>query len=609
MKLRGLLLSILGVMILGSPADAGQLLSWEFEKEQNRLVFITDEGVQPRAKLIGSPTRLVIELPGTSLGRTTIKETYSGAIRGFRIGQSTDNVVSIVIELAPGYTIDPEQIRFRGLTPTEWTVDLPSPKISDLPQETRISQPTRDLLPPPAASDSPPPTIQRATLNNSDRQVPLLSDRKTASPSPNLSKSPYVEATNHGFFLDLEGDRTNQVTSTRNGDTIDFELEGVTLPSDLVSQSVAVNEFGVEEIAFEQQSSSLAKISLKVTPGSPEWRAIFSRISGLILVPGGQTTVVQNKPPQLIEKRPETKLSDLTATINAIDLTDNDSQLSIRSNGNLRATSALVDNGTYEIVINNARLGKPFAGPQLRADSPITELKVREEGTAVVLSITTKLGTRLGTVRSGTNLIALPVIIPPTAINVPVPNRPIASRSKPLVLIDPGHGGQDPGTIGIGGIEEKNVVLPISLDVVEELEKQGIEVRLTRDRDYFISLEGRTDMANEVDADLFVSIHANAINLSRPDVNGLETYYYESGRRLAEIIHYNVLNSVNIKDRNIRRARFFVLKHSEMPATLVEVGFLTGAEDSSNLKNPEHRRQMAKAIARGIVQYIKENRI
>lgn len=609
MKLRGLLLGILGVLLVGFPANAGQLISWEFEKDENRLVFITDEGVQPRAKLIGDPTRLVIELPGTTLGRTTIKETYSGAIRGFRIGQSTDNVVSLVIELAPGYTIDPSQVQFRGLTPTEWTVDIPSPRISDLPPRTEFSnQPERTIRTSPTATELPRPTIERATLDNDNRV--------SVSSSSNLTKSPYVKTTSHGFFLDINGDRgsNSQILSTRNGDSIDFELQGVTLPSDLVSQSVAVNEFGVEEISFAQSSPTVATVSLKVSPDSPEWRAIFSRINGLILVPGGSRTVVQSRPPELTNKLTDRKQTDsrpnnLVTTIHAIDLTENDSQLSIRSNGDLTATSRLIDNGTYEVIIDNAKLDDPFAGPQLRIDSPITQLKVREERNTVVVSITTKLGTRLGTVQNGTNLIALPIIIPPTAISVPSPNRPLASTKKPLVIIDPGHGGQDPGTIGIGGIQEKNVVLPISLDVVEELKKQGIEVRLTRDQDYFISLEGRTDMANEVNADLFVSIHANAINLSRPDVSGLETYYYQSGRRLAEIIHYNILNSVDIQDRNIRRARFYVLRHSEMPAVLVEVGFLTGAEDASNLKNPEHRRQMAKAIARGIVQYIKENKI
>ncbi len=590
MKLRWLLLSILGVLFC-CPANAGQLLSWEYEKDENRLVFITDEGVQPQAKLLSNPTRLVIELPNTDLERTTVKEEYSGAIRGFRIGQSTENKVNLVIELAPGYIINPQEVKFRGASATEWTVELPSPRIGDFPTVAPAATTPENIAPPPTPiSPRPSVTVEPAANDN-----------------PPQNASPYVKTTSHGFFLDIAGDRTKQITSTRNGDLIDFDLEGVTLPADLVSQSVAVNQYGVETINFTQQDST-ARISLKVTADSTDWRAVFSRINGLILVPGGSRAVVVEKPPRLTEKKPEAKRSAETI-INAIDLTDNDSQLSIRSDGNLTANTRLVGNGTYEITINNARLGEPFAGPQFKAGSPITELKVKEKDSAVVLTVTTKLGVRLGNLQNATNLIAFPIVIPTRNIDTPLPNRAVVPRSKPLVIIDPGHGGQDPGTIGIAGIQEKNVVLPISLDVVEELKKQGVEVRLTRDRDYFVSLEGRTDMANDIDADLFVSIHANAINLSRPDVNGLETYYYQSGLRLAEIIHWNILNTVNIQNRNIRRARFFVLRHSTMPAVLVEVGFLTGAEDSSRLKDPDHRRQMAQAIARGIIQYIKENNL
>ena len=285
-------------------------------------------------------------------------------------------------------------------------------------------------------------------------------------------------------------------------------------------------------------------------------------------------------------------------------------------------------NGIYQITIDNAELAEDFQGPELEAGSPISELKVRQENFRVVLEITTRLRYRLGKLSAEDQKIALPIeigvdplppsdapLLPPGFAKAPkdtifereIP--PVIPSDRPRIIIDPGHGGDDPGTIGIGGVREKDVILPISLDVAEILRKQEIEVIMTRDTDNFISLEGRTDMANDIDADLFVSIHANAINLSRPDVNGLETYYYQSGRRLAEIIHWSILNGVNIDDRGIRRARFYVLRHSTMPAVLIEVGFLTGEVDASHLKDPNHRRQMAEAIARGIVEYIKQNNL
>ena len=615
MRLRWLLLGIfstLSVTLFESPADAGQLLSWKFDKNKNQLVFVTDEGVQPEAKLIANPTRLVIELPGTTLERTTVRETYSGAIRGFRIGQSTDDKVNLVIELAPGYTLDPNQVRFKGSSSTNWTVELPSPKISRLSPQDRNSLPAeRSIpLPPPKAPIANRPSRIEST---NPKPIPNLDSRGL-----NKIRSPYVKSTSHGYFLDIPGDRNNRVTSTRNGDQIELEVEGITLPKDLNSETISVNEHGINSISFTQTDNNSAQITLQVEPGSRNWRGTFSRIRGFIIVPAGSPTIVKKpedrKPIQSSSKPPNneaTTTRDLPSRINtteirAIALTEEGNRLSIRSNGRVNAKSQFMGNGTYEITIPNTKLGEPFVGPDLRAGSPITELKVRETDTAVVLRITTKLGVRLGRVQSGSNLIALPIVKPRNlAIAASPPPRP--AQNRPLVIIDPGHGGKDPGTIGIGGVQEKNIVLPISLDVVAELQKQGIEVKLTRDRDYFVSLEGRTDMANKVDADLFVSIHANAINLSRPDVNGLETYYYKSGRRLAEVIHWNVLNTVNIRDRKIRRARFFVLRHSTMPAVLVEVGFLTGAEDSVRLKDANHRRQVAKAIANGIIQYIKEN--
>jgi N-acetylmuramoyl-L-alanine amidase len=174
------------------------------------------------------------------------------------------------------------------------------------------------------------------------------------------------------------------------------------------------------------------------------------------------------------------------------------------------------------------------------------------------------------------------------------------------VVIDPGHGGKDPGAIGIGGLQEKNVILPISLEVTRILQQQGIDVRLTRDSDFFVTLQGRTDLANQIDADLFVSIHANSMGKARPDVNGLEVYYF-GDRRLSDTIHRNIVRSVDMRDRGVRRARFYVLRTSRMPSTLVEVGYVTGAQDAPKLANANFQRQMAAAIAGGIIEYIQRN--
>ncbi|NET53492.1 MAG: N-acetylmuramoyl-L-alanine amidase, partial [Merismopedia sp. SIO2A8] len=181
-------------------------------------------------------------------------------------------------------------------------------------------------------------------------------------------------------------------------------------------------------------------------------------------------------------------------------------------------------------------------------------------------------------------------------------------NSRLVVMLDPGHGGKDPGAIGIGGLQEKNVILPISRRVAQILERNGVQVVLTRSSDYFVSLSGRVQMAERANADLFVSIHANAINMSRPDVNGLETYYYQTGSSLARTIHNSVLRRFNMRNRGVRRARFYVLRRTSMPAALVEVGFVTGREDAPRLASPAFQNQMAEAIAEGILQYVRSSR-
>ncbi|MGF1602065.1 MAG: N-acetylmuramoyl-L-alanine amidase [Thermosynechococcaceae cyanobacterium] len=202
------------------------------------------------------------------------------------------------------------------------------------------------------------------------------------------------------------------------------------------------------------------------------------------------------------------------------------------------------------------------------------------------------------------------VSVPPPKIPAPAASAggsstPIAVKpGAKIVMIDPGHGGRDPGAVGRGGLQEKRVVLPVSLRVVEELRRRGINAQLTRTSDQTVDLAPRVRKAEGVRADIFVSIHANAISLSRPEVNGLETFYYQTGARLARNIHRNILQSVPVKDRRIRQARFYVLRKSSMPAVLVELGYVTGSTDAPRLATKSHQDQLAVAIAKGIVDYI-----
>ena len=184
---------------------------------------------------------------------------------------------------------------------------------------------------------------------------------------------------------------------------------------------------------------------------------------------------------------------------------------------------------------------------------------------------------------------------------------PDVKQNKFSVVIDPGHGGPDPGAIGIGGIREADVVLEVSKVVKNLLSEKGVKVSLTRKYEYDLDLPPRVSFANNTDADIFVSIHANASRGKRRDINGLETFYYRGwrGRLLAKKIQKQILRvSPGSPDRGVKQGRFYVIKNTRMPAVLVEIGFLTGRLDARRLEKITHRKRLAYAIAKGILEYL-----
>lgn len=361
MKLRWLFPGLVGAwLLLTSIASATTLQSWRFDSRQNRLELRTDEGVQPRAQLLFNPTRLVIDLPGTKLGRPKQTEAVSGKFATLRVAQFDRDTTRIVLELDQGYTLDAKQIRVRYNSARQWVVELPPAKFSPL-------------------------IATSETLSSQDIEVPQ-------APAVSMTTNP---------------------SSTATG---------------------------------------------------------------------------------------------------------------------VRPTSGL--------------------------------------------------GLRL-----------------PRSL-------PTAPNGRPVVVIDPGHGGPDPGAVGIGGLRETDIVLDIGQQVTSLLERQGITVVLTRNGEYDLGLEPRVQMAQQANATIFVSIHANAMPANRSDISGIETYYYDSGKQLAAVIHQTILEDTGAHDRRIRQARFYVIRRTTMPAVLVEVGFVTGVEDAAQLNTSAYRSRMAAAIARGILRYL-----
>jgi N-acetylmuramoyl-L-alanine amidase len=186
---------------------------------------------------------------------------------------------------------------------------------------------------------------------------------------------------------------------------------------------------------------------------------------------------------------------------------------------------------------------------------------------------------------------------------------PVVPRGRYLVVIDPGHGGPDPGAVGIEGLRETDVVLDVALQVAQLLQARGVQVLLTRTTEVDVDLPPRVALANASGAQLFVSLHANALSLDRPDVNGIETFYFEGGAstRLAQLVQEYLLSvSPGTPDRGARPGRFFVIRRTVMPSVLAELGFVTGEIDAPRLSDASFRRRLAQAISGAILTYLQQ---
>ncbi|MEO0647248.1 MAG: N-acetylmuramoyl-L-alanine amidase [Cyanobacteria bacterium J06650_10] len=496
MRLNRLLpaLSLAGALLLASPVEAARLQDWRFDLEENRLTFTTDDSIQPTAQLISNPTRLVIDMPGTTLSAPE-NLTVEGAIKEVRIGQRDAETTRLVVEYHPGYTVDPRQVQVRGESSREWTVQLP--EAVELTQEENNTAST--VAAAPESIESETASEPRNVVRN--RPVQGANTRIQG-----------VTTTADGFFIRTSGESVEAEVDRFEEDGqrfISIELDDTSVALGLTTSRLPNNRYSIDSWRVEQVSAepARAKITLALGEASPDWEVSFAP-SGIVILPD------------------DVSISD----------------------------------------IPDAGPAAPSAGTTVARADRLPPAN-RQAGSANEL--------------------------------------PTLPNGRFTVVLDPGHGGRDPGAVGINGLQEKQVVNDITPQVAEILRAQGVNVVLTRDRDMEVDLAPRVQIAERANATIFVSIHANAISMSRPDVNGLETFYSSAaGQRLANTVHSTVLSEMGIRDRRVRSARFYVIRQTSMPAILVETGFVTGAEDAPNLADPAWRARMARAIARGILLHL-----
>ncbi|MEJ8303280.1 N-acetylmuramoyl-L-alanine amidase family protein [Saccharibacillus sacchari] len=182
---------------------------------------------------------------------------------------------------------------------------------------------------------------------------------------------------------------------------------------------------------------------------------------------------------------------------------------------------------------------------------------------------------------------------------------PIGTDGKKVVVIDPGHGDQDSGGVGITGKLEKHMVLSVSLKVAALLKQEpNIDLIMTRTDDTFIPLDGRVKIAQDAKADVFLSIHGNAAS---SNAGGTETFYADAKRSkaLSDIIQKHVLAATGFRDRGSKQANYLVIRKTTMPAALLEIGFLTNANEEKLMMQDAFQQKVAVAIVAGIKEYLK----
>ncbi|MCF6092849.1 N-acetylmuramoyl-L-alanine amidase family protein [Microaerobacter geothermalis] len=179
---------------------------------------------------------------------------------------------------------------------------------------------------------------------------------------------------------------------------------------------------------------------------------------------------------------------------------------------------------------------------------------------------------------------------------------PIPLSERYLIVIDAGHGGQDPGARGLAGNYEKDLNLIVANKLIQDLQQYPeFEVVATRTEDVYLTLQERVDIANQLGAKLFLSIHANSYI---PKAQGSETYYYTpQSADFARLIHKYLLKGTKLADRGLKTNRFFVIKNTTMPSALVEMGFLSNVYDNPILMTREFQERVAKSLAEGIREY------
>lgn len=535
-----------------------------------------------------------------------------------------------------------------------------SPSKASARQQKQIA--AESDLPPPDISPSEPSQVSEADLN--------------ATPPPRRGRLPMVTGIRHWstpvytrVAIDLEDEVQYEAVRVPSPDRIFFDLHGTRLSPELIGKSDQVIDDGfLRQIRAAQFSNDVTRIVLDVSDVSDYSAFFLPNPPRLIIDVHGSKShtkpvyTAESQEPPAKGSASSTEVKSAQAT-QAIGLGPEMSQANhlgeplpaspkraVAQTANPANPAALDDVAGLSQQPNRVRATRfPTTAPVAQsvagtspapqpdevasATSPLNHRGVKTRSTQ---SSSARQGSEAGEVHPA---------------QLPADGQPSLVRTLGLkinrIVIDAGHGGHDSGTLGPGGIEEKDVVLAVALRLGALLkQKLGADVIYTRDDDTFIPLETRTAIANKAQADLFISIHANSS--PDPSARGVETYYLnfttsadalevaarenavsdQSIHQLSDLVKkiamqdkisesrefaadvqeslYAGLEGGNpgLKDRGVKKAPFVVLIGANMPSILAEISFLTNPHDATELRQSDYRERIAESLYRGVARYM-----
>jgi N-acetylmuramoyl-L-alanine amidase len=563
---------------------------WYYDPQQGRLEVNTQGEVRPFLFVLQNPPRVVLDFPNTRFGQEPQTQTFAGRVTSLQISQLTDTITRFVLYLQPDQPLSLNHLQLLTAGPSRWAV-----------QFTQAAPPS-PLFPPSSAGSSAPIPLPQSQAVGSPPPLPV-----SRSGHQILEVSPQAE----GFFIRTQGSPSTTVRRILDPDRVVVDFLNTTLSPALTQRAYVINRLGVSRLRIGQFEPTVARVVLDVDSSGGDWEARYDpQRGGIWIQPAGGAAQAS-----LLPEVSSVNSSGPLATLQSVQLQGN--RLIISADGFMFYRAGWdPESGGYRINVAPARLPQSMPDPGLPVGGPVERIRFVQEDARTV-SILVQPAEEFNVFEpnpgQGSRRITLelrPLNAPPP---IPQPQTPgPASPSTPqslnrtVIAIDPGHGGRDPGAIGVDGIQEKDIVLSVAHQVQRLLQERGYGVVMTRTDDREVLLQPRVDMAVQANAALLVSIHANA--LDRSGIHGIETYYLRpDSAELAAILHRSLVRATGAADRGVRRARFFVVRETPvgMPSVLLELGYVTNPTEGRKLATAEYQAILARAIADGIETFLR----